>query len=86
MKHIGYTALDSDICITLVIRKGEMVFRMIPDWRLNVPSYYYTIFNVFIYVAVMQIKDFHFKWMRLVEFVTMWWQWCGLGVTASEGT
>lgn len=82
MKHIEHTALDSGI--TLVIREGEMVFGMIPDWRINV--YYFMIFNAFIHVAVMQMENLHFKWMRLVEFVTMWWQWSGPGVTASDGT
>lgn len=65
MKHVEYTALDSGICIMLVIGKGEMVSEMIPDWRINVPSYYYIIFNVFIYTLNCSDANGEFSfWMN----------------------
>jgi len=59
---------------------------MIPGKRRNVPSYFYTIFNVFIYVAVMQVENFHVKGMRLMEIGTVWRLLSGLDVTGCEGT
>lgn len=85
MKHMEYAALNWSNRIMLLIRKGERILGIIPDKKRNVPSYYYMIFNVLIYVAVMQTENSHLKWMRLMEVGTLQWLLSGLDATGCEG-
>lgn len=55
------------------------------DKRKNVPSYYYTVFNVLIYVAVVPMENFQLRRMRLVEVGTPWWLLGGPDATGCEG-
>lgn len=45
-----------------------------------------TWYLMFIYVAVMQMENFHLKWIRLMEIGTMRWLVSGLDVTGCEST